>query len=651
VIVAWIDDRNGICGPGSFSNCNVIVQHLSAAGQPQWAAGGVAVSPVDAAHSQSGISNEGTSGIGMAADGLGGVGPVGSAPSVIGDGAGGALIGWLNVQVDPLTQVPPIVFQHVTADGQMAFSSGAIPALPIANSQYSVIDNGAGSAIVAAQVQSQSGAIPDVWAQRIDVSGALPWGANGVPVAVAPDFQNQVQAAADGFGGALIVWSDYRNAIDQFSPDIYAQRIDASGTPVWPANGVPVTSGVSAVNLALIVGDGNGGAIVVWQDSRNLITPLEQYTGDFGRDLYAQHLSATGVPLWPANGVPVTTGPFNQGVDYGSQNVPSFAMVTDAAGGAILAWPDGRSTPCPISVGARECDVYAQRISDQAGPAAVADLSVTMTEPPSPPTPLAPVTFQIVVTNKGPDSAQSVNVTNFPAAGTLFTSLTSSQGACVLDSLCSLGRLDSGATATVTYVVTAGQGGTAQGSVAVYAAETDPDLSNNKASSSQTIETDFTLATSPPSQTVTSGSTATYSITATAIGGGSFGSPLAFACGNLPAHTTCAFSNQSSTGGTSSVTLTIATGVVGTQAALALPLAGLSTFPLPGLICARRRWRRTPARITALTLAVGLTLASCGGGGSGSSSGPVTPAGTYTINVTATNSGFNHTGAVTLVVQ
>ena len=36
-------------------------------------------------------------------------------------------------------------------------------------------------------------------------------------------------------------------------------------------------------------------------------------------------------------------------------------MVSDSAGGAILAWPDGRNGPCEFSVVTPQCDVYAQR--------------------------------------------------------------------------------------------------------------------------------------------------------------------------------------------------------------------------------------------------------------------------------------------------
>jgi hypothetical protein len=694
VIVAWIDDRNGLCGPGDFANCNVTVQRLDASGQAQWAAGGVAVSPVDAAHSSSGISNEGTTGIGLGADGLGGavvawedsravcctfwaqridaagslrwgsegiqispdptivLGPVTPPPVVVGDGAGGALIGWLDVQVDPLTQVPSEVFQRVSADGQPQFAS-AIAALEIANEQYSVVDDGAGGAIVAAQVLSQSGDhSTDVQAQRIDLDGSLPWGAHGVPVVVVPDRQQQVQAAPDGAGGALITWLDFRNTPDGFAADIYVQRIDASGTPLWALNGIPVAAGLSGLRLPLVVGDGSGGAIVAWQDCRNLITPLEQYTCDFGRDLYAQHVSATGTPLWPANGIAVTTAAFNQGVDYGSQNVPSVAMVSDGAGGAILGWPDGRATPCPLSVGLPECDVYAQRVSDQFGPPATADIGVTLSVAPTPATSGSPVKFTAVVTNHGPDVAQSVNLTNFIASFSQLVSIDASQGACGLDSLCGLGRLDVGASATVTYVVTAEQAGAVNDTVAVYAAETEPNAANNRATTGVPIAADFTLSVAPASRSVSSGESATYAISASAIGGGGFDGPLVYSCSNLPAHTTCSFINNSANGPNASATLGIATGVR-SVALTSAPLVSFGSLLPLALVRRRRGSAAASGALAVLSVVAALTLAACGGGGGTDGGGPIaiTPSGTYTVTVTANNQGLSRSTQLTLTVR
>jgi hypothetical protein len=64
------------------------------------------------------------------------------------------------------------------------------------------------------------------------------WVLDGTPVATAPDNQFGSGIASDGAGGAIIVWQDHRLG----SPDIYAQRIDASGTPLWVAVAISGTA-------------------------------------------------------------------------------------------------------------------------------------------------------------------------------------------------------------------------------------------------------------------------------------------------------------------------------------------------------------------------------------------------------------------------
>jgi hypothetical protein len=68
------------------------------------------------------------------------------------------------------------------------------------------------------------------------------------------------------------------------------------------------------------VGDGAGGEIVVWTDVRG---------GDY--DIYAQHVSASGVMLWGANGTPVV-------VAAGNQDSPVLAA--DGSGGVFVCWID-----------------------------------------------------------------------------------------------------------------------------------------------------------------------------------------------------------------------------------------------------------------------------------------------------------------------
>lgn len=106
----------------------------------------------------------------------------------------------------------------------------------------------------------------------------------------------------------------------------------------WPADptvNVPVCAMVQDQQFPAVLRDGAGGVFVVWQDYRD----SSEYK------IYAQRLSANGVPQWGTNGIPICSS-------SGDQLVPHIA--TDGAGGAIVTWNDARAVLT---------DIYAQRLS------------------------------------------------------------------------------------------------------------------------------------------------------------------------------------------------------------------------------------------------------------------------------------------------
>jgi uncharacterized repeat protein (TIGR01451 family) len=94
------------------------------------------------------------------------------------------------------------------------------------------------------------------------------------------------------------------------------------------------------------------------------------------------------------------------------------------------------------------------------------------------------VRYEIRVTNRGPDSATGIVVTQELPVGMLFVSVMSSQGSSTLTGdrlLTNLGALANGATATITLTVRLNRLGLFRHSVAVDANEADPLPANNKA--------------------------------------------------------------------------------------------------------------------------------------------------------------------------
>jgi len=86
-----------------------------------------------------------------------------------------------------------------------------------------------------------------------------------VPISTAAGYQYSPTIVTDGSGGAIITWHDYRSG----NYDIYAQRINANGNVLWTTDGVAISTAANNQEWSTIVADGSGGAIITWQDFRS----------------------------------------------------------------------------------------------------------------------------------------------------------------------------------------------------------------------------------------------------------------------------------------------------------------------------------------------------------------------------------------------
>jgi hypothetical protein len=164
------------------------------------------------------------------------------------------------------------------------------------------------------------------------------------------------------------------------------------------------------------------------------------------------------------------------------------------------------------------------------------------------------------------------------------------------------------------------------------------------------------LSSSPGSQTVTAGASATYNLNVKA--GGTLSGPVSFSCIGLPQNASCSFSpNPVNAGSTDTpVTLTVST-TARTSAALATPFgrrfiyALALALPAVILLPATKRRRKTRTLLWRCWPLLLLVLCLAGCGGKSSVGNPGTPAGTYTLGIVSSAGSTQNVITVTLVVQ
>jgi hypothetical protein len=230
-------------------------------------------------------------------------------PAIVTSGGGGVIIAWQDARVG----APEIFAQRLDVGGVAQWEDNGISLTELSPAQYApvAVADGTGGAIVAWLDDRNGFSSRDVYVQRVNSSGILQWGADGLAVCTSPTEQTALVMVADETGGVLIAWRDGRTG----STRTYAQRLNSAGTAAWVFDGIAITPNVSSSENICIAPDGTGGAIVGW------VKPIEW-------SIYAQRFDGTGVPQWgPGGGVLVYGAP---GAD------PS--MVSDNAGGVIVAF-------------------------------------------------------------------------------------------------------------------------------------------------------------------------------------------------------------------------------------------------------------------------------------------------------------------------
>lgn len=284
-IIAWDDNRNSLT-----NSTDIYVQRIKNNGEVKWAANGTII-----------CSNMATQ----------------KSSSIVDSDNGSAIITWEDNRAGNYD----IYAQKIDSSGNVIWTLDGIAVCAKTTNQKNpkiISDNDGGAIIV---WEDSVSFYWDVYAQRISSLGIPLWTSGGVGICTSTNAQINPKIDIDGLGGAIIIWQDKRNNLDY---DIYAQRVNSSGTTLWTLNGVVVCNSINAQNNPRIEPDGANGALIAWVDKRNGID----------NNIYTQNINSAGIAQWTTNGLAICTATNNQS---------ALDIKYIGSGGLILTWKDDRS--------------------------------------------------------------------------------------------------------------------------------------------------------------------------------------------------------------------------------------------------------------------------------------------------------------------
>ncbi len=246
-------------------------------------------------------------------------------PKTVSDGNGGAIIIW----EDDRNGNKDIFAQRINKYGFKQWSTDGIVVCNASGDQLntSIISDNTGGIIVA--WSDDRGSNTDVYAQRIDSTGSVSWNANGLLIGGAAGNDLNPALISNANGEAIITWIN--NGLGNYA--VYVQKVSSLGVNQWTSNGNKISNDNYNLNMPKICSDGSNGAFVTWYQ-------------DMGTsDVFVNRIDANGSLVWNNYGVNVTPS-FSS-----SQSLPE--IISDGNNGAVIAWQDYRDGTV---------DYYAQKI-------------------------------------------------------------------------------------------------------------------------------------------------------------------------------------------------------------------------------------------------------------------------------------------------
>ena len=271
-------ERHGHDEQGNLDS-DLAGQHLGHDGKLLWAEGSQMGLPIATGPGL-------VSGVVAVADGMGGLLVVFELEPVSGPNAGSHEL-WAH-------RIAPFGAPQWGNDGlPIAVAKGSV-------SDAAVLPDGEGGALVVFReevVEGQGAGDFDLMVQRVAPDGTLPW--SGDPqaykvVSATTLVEHAPAIVSDGAGGVIVAYqAQWIEGPRAGQLDLFAQRIDASGTGLWNDGApVPLASSDWTEHNPVLVTDGAGGAIAVFSQA----PPSSHLSGD--QDIYAQRLGPDGSLLW-----------------------------------------------------------------------------------------------------------------------------------------------------------------------------------------------------------------------------------------------------------------------------------------------------------------------------------------------------------------
>jgi hypothetical protein len=210
--------------------------------------------------------------------------PVSTYPPLLSDGAGGAIVSWL----DSRTGVNQCWVQRLNAAGTLAYAAGGASAgmtagqlrfsgtTPIVGPQNEVY-------VFWSETSSSQGSRA-IYGQRLNADGSRAWGDAGI--ALTPfdtEIEEFIRSAPVecGAAGAIVTWKDTQPAT--INSTVQAIRVDGDGDVVWTTSPLIVSSVLSSKGRFPIATLPDSSSVLLWSDNRT-----------DANDLYAMKINTDG---------------------------------------------------------------------------------------------------------------------------------------------------------------------------------------------------------------------------------------------------------------------------------------------------------------------------------------------------------------------